>query len=112
MKVYNFTHIRGDTYRGAIFTITVNNEPLDLTNATILCQFKKSASFNPALTWTELNGITIINTPLHNQFKFNSQIIDIESGNYVYDIQITLNSGDVVTYIKGNLTLVESVSHV
>lgn len=111
MTTYDFSHKRGDTYNGAEFTITVNSSPLDLTGASFLCQFKSTPLSAPVLTFTLGAGISLV-TPAAGVFKFDSQIINLPAGSYVYDVQITLANGTVKTYISGTMTIIEDVSRV
>jgi len=108
MASYNFSHIKGDTYDGARFTVTVNGTLLDLTGAHILCQFRKDSDSDPILTWTDGAGITIISAGV---FEFDAQIIDIPVDQYEFDVQITTFVGVVKTYIRGILTITKESSH-
>jgi hypothetical protein len=109
---YNFTTQRKVTYKGAQFTITVNGVALNLTGAHLLCEFKTLANpSSPAiLTWTDSAGMTIT-SPTNGIFTFNPQIIDIPGGSYLYDVKITLASGEVDVYVTGTLIVTEIVSY-
>lgn len=107
-----FTHIKGDTFDEVAFSIAINGVPVDLTGATIKMQLKKNDNLLiPILSLTSAGsaGITIT-SPTGGLFKINSQIIDIEAFNYVYDIQFTLASGVVKTYISGNFIIQKDVT--
>ena len=59
---YKFTdHLQGDTFDGTVFVITVNNKPLDLTDANVkMSLVTDMKSMNPILTLSTLTkGITI-----------------------------------------------------
>lgn len=108
----NFTHTKGDTFNQVAFEVTKNATALDLTGATIKMQLRKQYSdVSPALALTSVAsaGITITNAA-SGQFKINEQIIDIEVYNYVYDIQFTLASGEVKTYVKGGFNVTPEVT--
>jgi hypothetical protein len=56
-------------------------------------------------------GITVLNPPTDGIFKIDSQIVDIEIGNHVYDIEITFANGDVRTYVSGNWLIYQDISY-
>jgi hypothetical protein len=108
----NFTHTKGDTFNEVAFEVKKNGTAINLTGATIRMQLRKEYSDVSAvlsLTSVASAGITITNAT-SGQFKINSQIIDIEVFNYVYDIQFTLASGEVKTYVKGGFNVTPEVT--
>jgi len=108
----NFSHIKGDTFDEVAFSIKINNVALDLTGATIKMQLKKSSDLSTAslsLTSVGSAGITIT-SPTSGLFKINEQIIDIEVFNYAYDIQLTLASGVVKTYVSGTFNITKEIT--
>ncbi len=108
----NFSHIKGDTFDEVAFSIKINNVALDLTGATIKMQLKKSSDSTIAslsLTSAASAGITIT-SPAGGLFKINEQIIDIEVFNYAYDIQLTLASGVVKTYVSGTFNITKEIT--
>ena len=108
----NFTHIKGDTFDEVAFSIKINNVAVNLTGATIKMQLKKNDNLLvPILSLTSVAsaGITIT-SPTNGLFKINSQIIDIEPFNYVYDIQLTLATGVVKTYVSGNFIISKDIT--
>jgi hypothetical protein len=107
-----FTHIKGDTFDQVDFQLKINDVAVNLTGAVIRMQLRKSYSDTTAalsLTSVSSAGITITNA-LEGRFRINTQIIDIEVYNYVYDIQITLASGVVKTYIQGGFNITNEVT--
>lgn len=108
----NFTHTKGDTFNEVAFEVKKNGTAINLTGATIKMQLRKQYSDVSAvlsLTSVSSAGITIT-APTSGQFKINAQIIDIEVFNYVYDIQFTLASGEVKTYVKGGFNVTPEVT--
>ena len=108
----NFTHKKGDTFDEVAFSLKINNVVVNLTGAVIKMQLKKND--DPSVSYLSLTsvasaGITIT-SPTAGLFKINSQIIDIEPFNYVYDIQITYASGIVKTYVSGNFNITKDVT--
>jgi hypothetical protein len=107
---YNFTVQREVTYLGAQFSIKVNTVPLDLTGASILCQFRKAPLKPVILEWNIGSGITVPAPASGGLFNFDEQIITIPSGSYQYDVEITLASGKRVNYLYGTLTVRDIIS--
>jgi hypothetical protein len=108
----NFTHTKGDTFSEVAFEIKKNGTAINLTGATIRMQLRKQFSDTSAalsLTSVSSAGITIT-TAASGLFKINAQIIDIEVFNYSYDIQFTLASGEVRTYVKGSFNVTPEVT--
>jgi hypothetical protein len=108
----NFTHIKGDTFDEVAFSIKINNVALDLTGAIIKMQLKKISDLTISLlslTSVAAAGITITNAT-GGLFKINQQIIDIEVFNYAYDIQLTLASGVVKTYVSGTFSITKEIT--
>jgi hypothetical protein len=103
---YNFTHIKGDTFEEVPFAIVKNNVVLSLTGAVIRMQLRAECGglidFN--LTSVASAGITITNAA-GGLFKINKQIINIASGMYEYDLQITFADGSVKTWLSGNFLI-------
>lgn len=108
----NFTHTKGDTFNEVAFEVKKNGTAINLTGATIRMQLRKEYSdVSAVLSFTSVGsaGITIT-TAASGLFKINAQIIDIEVYNYVYDIQFTLASGEVKTYVKGGFNVTPEVT--
>lgn len=94
-KVELPTHISGDWWPGiGPITVKRNSVPIDLTNAQILMQIRKSRKANEAslAEWTTFdNTIEIVNGP-EGIFTIKGRILRIPSGVYVSDVQITINN--------------------
>jgi hypothetical protein len=108
----NFTHTKGDTFSEVAFEVKKNGTAINLTGAVIKMQLRKCYTDTTAalsLTSASSAGITITGASA-GQFKINAQIIDIEVFNYVYDIQFTLSSGEVRTYVKGGFNVTPEVT--
>jgi hypothetical protein len=113
MKTYNFPdHYRGTTFDGATFTVSVNSLPLDLTDAEIKMQLRNSETATGAFALelsTENESISIT-TPEAGVFSILPKVINISATTYFYDIQITLPSGAVKTYIKGQWKILQNIT--
>jgi hypothetical protein len=103
---YNFTHIKGDTFEEVAFAIRKNNAVLSLTGAVIRMQLRAECGGLIALNLTSVAnaGITITNAA-GGLFKINKQIINIASGLYEYDLQITFSDGTVKTWLSGDFLI-------
>ena len=112
MEVLNFSAYRGDSWSGKTLQINLNGVPLNLTGASVLMQLKKSGSDDvSAFEFSTANGrIFITNPTTTGFFTINETVINIIPREYVYDMQITLASGKVVTPIGGKFTIESDVS--
>lgn len=102
----DFTHTKGDTWNGAIFEILENGTPLDLTGATFLCQIKKHATDSDSV----LELSPQVTDGAAGKLEIAALVIDIPARQYVFDIQITLASGRILTPISGTFTILQDVS--
>lgn len=109
-------HLKGDTFDGVIFTVSVNSVPLNLTDASFKMTLVKQAPQKdikvktPVLTLTSPSGgLSLVNGPL-GKFQINKQIINIPPDVYAYDIQITLADGTVKTYVKGTWKILQDIT--
>lgn len=107
----NISHKRGDSWGGwPEVTINLNAAPLDLTGSSILLQVRKSPTApEVAAEWATGDGITILD-PEAGQFAVEGRIIDLLAGTYVYDVELTLASGRVLTPIYGTFEILTDVS--
>ena len=106
-------HYRGDTFNGIQFTLIdyATSIAIDLTGATIKTQFRKLKK--TGAIQLELNigtGITVTDL-VGGIFVFDSiTSLNWSTNTYYYDVEVTLASGDIKTYIEGTLTIVEDVT--
>ena len=107
----DFTHIKGDTFEVVNFQMLVNAVALNLTGATLKMQLRKEYGGIVYLSLTSVTsaGLTITNAE-SGLFKINKQIINIDAGNYIYDIELDKSGGDVKTYISGNFLITNDVT--
>ena len=126
----DLTHIKGDTFEAVNFQMLVNTVPLNLSGCTLRMQLKKEYSGTVYLYLNSIytsdtssitadsgtpidlysgGGITITNAT-SGLFKINKQIIDIEAGNYIYDIELDKPDGTVKTYISGNFLITNDIT--
>ena len=107
----DFTHIKGDTFEAVNFELLVNSVALNLTGCTLRMQLRKEYGGIVYLSLTSVAnaGITITN-PSSGIFTINKQIIDIDSANYIYDIELIKADGTVKTYVSGNFYVTNDVT--
>jgi len=101
----NFTTKRGDTFKQTDFQININTFPLDLTDGDVKIQLRKEPGGIVAYTPT----ITIFD-PTNGEFCIDEQIIDIQACDYRYDIQVTLESGEVNTWVSGIFSITVDIT--
>lgn len=110
MSNYNFKNYRGDTFQSETFYITVNTVDLDLTGASILMQIKKQKNGVSVYEMSTDNSRIVITDAIGGKFKLIKQLLNIPEFGYVYDMQITLGNGDVVTWLKGSFVVTNDTS--
>lgn len=112
-QVYNFpTHIKGDTMESVSFTFNVNGLPLDLTGASIRMDVRTKIDSVQLVRWDtgSLGGLTI-SDPSNGVLIFDTKVVDIEAGRHKYDIEITLASGEIKSYVSGIFNVVQDVTY-
>lgn len=102
--------MRGDTYNGAVFTVTKDLLPLDLTGVTMRCQFRLNRDAPVVLEISTGSGITITDAA-GGIFEFDSMIIDVVGAVYKFDVEMTFLTGEVKTYISGTMTITPDITH-
>lgn len=107
---YNVQIWRNDSW-SQTFALTANEEAIDLSGSTILIQVRpKASSSEVSLELSTPISISIGGVG-HNEITLN-KIVDIEAGNYVYDMNITFPNGMVKTYIWGTFLVQEDITRI
>lgn len=107
--VYNITCKQGNTYKGATFTVSVDDVPINLVGAHLLLQLKLTPTSSPVLSLTELDSLEI--TLVDGQFKILPQLITVPVAEYLYDVRITFADGIVRSdFIHGTWTVEQVIS--
>ena len=96
---------RGDTVVSPSMTFTSNGQPIDLTGATIKCQFRQPFNGKTILELTTSSGITV-DTPTSGVIQLANFVPTWDPGIYLYDIEFTFPSGIIKTYLKGTINIV------
>ena len=96
--------VKGSTQKEKKFTLTDDNGPVDLTGASIKMQLKTQPD-GPVEYEFSSTGISpefvIDEDPLSGIFRMVEMVITINPFNYIYDLQIHLNSGVKLTPMRG-----------
>jgi hypothetical protein len=113
MQSYNFPNtIRGDSFDGVLFTVTVNGTPLDLSNAEIQMDLRLAPTSPIIKHFAVGTGFTIAADPTTGVFSFDSwSPVNVDVANYYYDIQITLDNGEIKTYISGRWNILQDITY-
>ena len=106
----NIEHYKGDSFEQIPMVYKLNGNGVNLTGAVIRMQLRKE---NDGVSYLELTsvgnaGITITDA-VNGAFKINEQIININAGNYIYDIEFNIG-GFVETLIKGDFIITNDVT--
>lgn len=109
---YNFKpHRAGDTFNGLQLTYTVNDAPVDLSEASIRLQLRRSVTDKRvALRLDTDNGGIVITDATAGQFTIPAQIVNIAPAVYVHDLEITLANGTRKTRMVGEWPIVADIS--
>jgi hypothetical protein len=100
--------------QGSTFSTSVNvkdsdESAFDLTNHTAAGQVRKSYSSSTATDFT----ITIADPPSNGQIDCQltaTQTAALEEGRYVYDVEVTSDTGTVTRVIEGIITINPNVT--
>jgi len=100
----------GDKFKPIEFVITINTIALDLTGCSVRMQFRKNLSSitAPAFEFSTANGrIDISSGTIKTVFI---PALEIDGGSYVYDLEVTTTAGEVTTYLRGSIKIIEDIT--
>ncbi len=106
----DFVLYRGDTWsqRLTIVQDDGSDTPYDLSGADIILQAKTDPDIDTSVLSLSVGAGITIGGADNNEISITS-VVDVEPGEYVYDLQVTLN--DVVTtYLKGRIIVKSDIS--
>ena len=107
-QTFNFgRHYKGDTLETTRFTIKnkETQEPIDLTGATILCQFCRNFSRAIVADLSIGSGLTVVD-PLLGQVEIDSFDVNWDIGGYDYSMVFTYSDDTVITDIVGTINII------
>ena len=90
------------------YALTTNSVPISLIGATVNIQVRKGCGGTLALSLTNGDGVTIGGDD-DNEITVN-KLADIDKGNYKWDMQVTMQNGDVRTYLEGDFIVYDDVT--
>lgn len=111
-KTYNIRdHWNGDSFKGLQFVLTDQNDAaIDLTGATIKCQFRDASDNTLILDLSIGSGITV-DDAVNGTFTIDARNpFGLATGKYNYDVEVTYASGVIQTYIKGEVKILDDVT--
>ena len=98
---------RNDTWIQT-YALTVNTVPISLVGATVYIQVRKGCGGDLALSATNGSGVTIGGVS-NNEISVN-KLVNIDKGNYKWDMQVTFSDGTVKTYLEGDFIVYDDVT--
>jgi len=111
--IFNFPEVvRGDdTKYPWDFEITEETVAIDLTGALIRLHFRSRNGGLIAKKFSTETGEIVITDAALGKFQILAFNADFKNhGIYDYDVEITLANGDIFTYIKGYITVLEDIT--
>ncbi len=106
-------HYRGDTWAGipSAYFRDGDENPIDLTGASIRMQVKRSSSDRTALMeWSTDDSSITIPDAVAGQYSVLSRIVDLPGRTYEYDVEVTLADGSVLTSLFGCWTIEDDIT--
>jgi hypothetical protein len=101
---------RGDTMKEIRFELLKNGVPIDLTGASVRCDFKLKTGSHLFRFSKANDKISIMDPPTEGKFAINSTIIDFPAGTYNYDIEVIFADGTINTFVAGTLKVIQDVT--
>lgn len=98
---------RNDTWK-QVYALFANTVPINLTAATVFIQVRKGCGGTLALSLTNGNGVTIGGAN-NNEISVD-KLVNIDKGNYKWDLQVTYSDGTVKTYLEGDYIVYDDVT--
>jgi hypothetical protein len=98
---------RNDTWKQT-YALTVNNVAISLLGATVYIQVRKGCGGDLALSATNGSGVTIGGVG-NNEISVN-KLVNIDKGNYKWDLQVSFSDGTVKTYLEGDFIVYDDVT--
>jgi hypothetical protein len=100
--------VSGDTW-SETFELTLNTVPIVLTGSTIVISIYKGCSTTTAL-WTATNGSGVTITGAGFNEISLSKLVNLDKGNYIWDLKVTYIGGIVKTYVWGDFIIYENIN--
>jgi len=103
-------HITGDTAPGFNVNFQIDDSDVDLTDAVIEMQVRLQPDGAVALEYSTTAGTITITDAAGGDFTIDAVDVDIEPGNYYYDIQVTTSDDTIRTILQGRWKILQDVT--
>jgi len=102
----NFKIYQGDTWICTLTFVDSVAAPIPFLNCTLKLDIRRTiSSFPPDEILTETDGLTISGGS-HNIISINKQLSLIGNATYKYTLKAKFPSGQIATYLKGDLKII------
>jgi hypothetical protein len=95
--------VKGNSWQET-YQFTLNNVAINLSTATVLVSIYQGCSTSASL-WTATNGNGIGISGAGNNIVTINKVVNLDSGNYIWDMKITFTDGTVRTYVWGDFII-------
>lgn len=104
-------HRAGDTWKGIPnITIFRNGSALNLTNAKAQMKVRYQIDAPTVIEFNSNDNSIVFVAPTSGILGIPAKVIDVPPAKYVYDLEITLASGEIKTFMEGKWTILSQVS--
>jgi hypothetical protein len=104
-------HKAGDTWKGiAGITIFRNGSALDLTGAKAQMKVRFQIDAPTVVEFNSNDNTIAFVAPTSGILDIPARIVDVPPATYIYDLEITLASGEVKTFMEGKWLITSQVS--
>ena len=109
---------RGDDYKRPLEFVDKNDNPIDITGATVYFTLRKCIPSSDIITDNDSDvilkkDITVHTDPVNGKTELvltDEDTNGLELGKYFYDIQLKKANGEIKTIIKGQLKIVWDIT--
>lgn len=107
---YDFSkQIDGSSFMGATLIISSNGTAVDFTDATIDLWWTYSNNNGEVIRKSEIgDGITVTDA-VNGTIQIDPFEFESGEGKYNYEMKITLSSGYIKKYLKGNIVILDTI---
>lgn len=112
--IYNLPDAyRGDTYGPLLFTFNdVTGGAVNLDGASVACQVRCKKTGDLFIEWLSSDGTAEINGNKLLLMGVSGEYMKIPATTYEHDMQIAHTGGNIKTYIRGDLKVLQDVTDI
>lgn len=104
-------HIKGDSYNGLCFTVTINGVALDLTDVDINAYFRFGSKTGCKVHKFGVGNGIVKTDAVNGEFSLLEDVIlNWDAGNWYFDVEFTYLDGRVKTYFSDILIITQDVT--